>query len=390
MTKLMRLLIIFYVAIRAVSSDEDDKQYCYATDPVKYQMSRFGKKTAYDVVRGNFDKEVSSCIPKKFWFYSRHASRLPDLGEIKNIRNIRPRVDDIINAANAGSSNLCATDFNLINKWQLDPNITDDIEQYLTVSGWNEMKGIAKRFQVAYPNLLPNFYNKSQITFRHTTRQRTKASIRSFADGIYGSFDDILPEPTPTPDLLMRPQDCPIIIDPKTYSNFERSKWMNGRQYREMITQVNEKLGLVGDERLNAKQVKTIWSICGFEQLWNISSPAPFCGAFTPENNLLLEYYEDLSSYHFFGHGRKGKLVENLNCRLMKDLLDFLMFDNGDETARVFNAHSSAFQMLMVTLGVLNEDQRLTAANFDQQSNRKWRTSVRFPMAANIAVILYE
>lgn len=387
---------IFIVLLQVVNfvlsaPKTSDDVYCFATDPVKLQTKRFSKRTAYDNVRGSFNNvNISSCIPSKFWFFSRHASRLPDSKEIKSINKLGSKIDKIVKARRAGRGTLCNQDFELIEKWRFDPNITSDKSEFLTVSGWNEMKNIAKRYQKLYPKLLPKNYTNNKIIFRHTDRQRTKASIRAFADGLYGNFEQISVEEIPNPDKFLRPQDCQLLKHPKYFDDNERDAFLIGNEFKHMLAQVNNKLGLVGKKRLKAKQIQTMWTICGYENLWNSSIPSPFCGAFSIENNLILEYLDDLSSYHFFGYGRKGDLIENLNCRLIQDMLEFMENDLTIETARVYNSHSSVFQMFMVTLGALKNDDPLTASNFDEQTNRQWRNSEAFPMAANIAVIRYK
>lgn len=382
------LSVIAFLAV--ITSGQHDPNYCYVTDPIRPQLSRYSERTAYDTIRGGFDARASSCTPSKFWFYTRHAARLPGVNDIGRMQNIRTQVNNIINARNAGRGNLCQPDFNLINTWQFDPNITVEIEQHLVVAGWNEMKNIAKRYQRIFPSLLPTLYNRNQITFRNTDRQRTQATVRAFADGIYGSFEQIFVEPVPNPDPLLRPHDGCRLYDDVSDNTVQRSAWQNGNEFQTMMTQVNDKLGLTGGQRLSARQTRTLWDICNFEQLWDMSTPAPFCGVFSPHNNLMLEYFEDLDFYYNAGFGGPRRLFENMNCPLMQDLLDFLENDRGQETTRVYSTHSTAFTLFLVTLGVFGDDPTLTATNFNIQANRQFRTSMITPMATNIAAIRYE
>lgn len=298
---------------------------------------------------------------------------------------------NIISAHNAGRSQTCPEDFSLINSWQFDPNITVAIEQFLTVAGWNEMRGIAQRYQRAFPTLLSTSYNTARYTFRHTDRQRTQASIRAFADGIFGpdGYRQVRVEPVPNPDPLLRPHDgCPL-YDAVSDNTVQRAAWQNGNEFQTMMTQVNDKLGLIGNQRLSARQTRTIWEICNFEQLWLPTVSAPFCGVFSPSNNLALEYFEDLDYYYNAGFGGPRRLFENMNCPLMQDLLEFLD-TTSVETTRIYSTHSTAFTLFLVTLGVFGDDTPLTAANFNLQAFRQWRSSLVTPMAVNIAAIRYE
>ncbi|CRK90520.1 CLUMA_CG004197, isoform A [Clunio marinus] len=59
--------------------------------------------------------------------------------------SIQPQVNNIIAAHAAGRGQaICQADFNLINAWRWNPNITTAIDQFLTVSGWNVMKSLAQ------------------------------------------------------------------------------------------------------------------------------------------------------------------------------------------------------------------------------------------------------
>ncbi|CRK90522.1 CLUMA_CG004196, isoform A [Clunio marinus] len=157
-----------------------------------------------------------------------------------------------------------------------------------------------------------------------------------------------------------------------------------------MLNQVNDKAGLLGSERLTARQTRTLWEICNFEQLWSSTTPAPFCGLFSPHNNLMLEYFEDLDYFYNTGYGGPRRLFENMNCLLIQDLLGFLDTSDQTENVRIYSTHSTAFQLFMVTLGLFDGDVPLTAANFNIQANRQWRSSFITPMATNLAAIRYN
>lgn len=388
----MMKVSIFLVLAVIASVGFADPNYCYSSDPIRPQLNRFSERTAYNTIRGTFNPSASTCAPSKFWFYTRHAARLPGVNDIGRMQDIRTQVDNIISAGNAGRGTLCQPDFNLINTWQFDPNITVAIEQFLTVAGWNEMKDISQRYQRAFPGILLPSYNRQHFTFRHTNRQRTQATIRAFADGIFGfnGYQQVVVEPTPEPDSLLRPHDNCALYDAVSDNTVQRAAWQNGAQFQAMMNLVNDKLGLTGNQRLSARQTRTLWDICNFEQLWDMSTPAPFCGAFSFNDNLVLEYFEDLDFYYNSGFGGPRRLFENLNCHLIQDLLDFLENDIGQERVRVYGTHSTAFQLFLVTLGVFGNDAPLTAANFAQQSNREWKSSLISPMATNIAAVRYK
>ncbi|KAJ6646430.1 Multiple inositol polyphosphate phosphatase 1 [Pseudolycoriella hygida] len=384
---------VAFVLVVVVGQQQHDPNYCYVTDPIRPQLSRFSSRTAYETIRGRtINPGVSTCTPAKFWFYSRHAARLPGVNDIGRMSTIHTQVNNIIAARAAGRGQaVCQQDFNLMNGWRFDPNITVEVEQFLTVAGWNEMVGIAQRYRNAFPTLLTP-YNRNWYTFRHTDRQRTQASVRAFADGLFGhnGYQQVVVEPVLNPDRLLRPHDGCHLYDAASDNTVERGLWQNGPEFQTMMNQVNDKLGLQGNQRLTARQTRTLWEICNFEQLWYSNYPAPFCGAFSPFNNLMLEYFEDLDYYYNAGFGGPRRLFENLNCPLIQDLLGFLDTSDTTENVRIYSTHSTAFQLFLVTLGVFGNDVPLTASNFAQQANRQWRSSLHTPMAVNIAAIRYN
>jgi len=295
-----------------------------------------------------------------------------------------------------GKSSLCSSDYELLHDWRFDTNITVDKESYLTISGWNEFVGIGQRFQAAFPTLLPANYSTRDYFFRHTDRQRTLASLRAFADGLFGyngheqvEFEDIA-----DPDLLLRPHDnCPL-YDNVTGNDIEENAFKAGQEYQQMLTQVSTKLGFHGAEHLTAEQVETVDAMCRFEQIWNLEMTSPWCAAFSIANMAVVEYREDLDYFWSVGFGYREQfrpLIENMNCRLMQDMLQFIASNNSsDHLTRIFNTHSSMLQLIIVNLGVFEDDVLLTRHNFAQQTERLWRSSLIAPMAANLAVVRYE
>ncbi|XP_070502216.1 multiple inositol polyphosphate phosphatase 1-like [Chironomus tepperi] len=392
------LYIAFILGLTALSGAQNapDPNYCYAFDSIRPQQPRWSDRTSNENIRGSLaGAQVSSCTPARFWFYMRHGDRLPSTNDINRMRPFSiEQTQNIINAYIQGRSNLCHLDFNSINHWTFDPNITVEHEQFLTVSGWNIVKNIARRYQAAFPTLLPTTYNRNQFLFRYTDRQRTQATLKAFADGLFGEggYRDVFFPVPPFPDNLLRPHDNCSLYDEASNTEVERTRWQNSVEFQDMLTRINDKLGLVSPQRLTARQTRTMWELCQFHQLWEPSIDAPFCGAISPFDNLRLEYFEDIDAYYTAGYGLyPPRLAENMNCPLMQDLLTFLTSTNpNEETVKIYSTHQTAFQLFLVSLGVFKDAVPLTADNFAQQTNRMWVTSRMAPMATNIAVIRYN
>lgn len=371
--------------------------YCYAEDPIRPQIGMFATKSTYETNRGrHIDPNVSTCNPSKFWLLSRHGTRLPSRSDLGRIFEYNERLHrDIVSNYNKGRTSLCASDIALIRNWRFDPNITIEMEQYLTVAGWNELQGLAQRYQTAFPLLLPSNYSSNHYFFRTTDRQRTLASLRAFADGLFGynGYEQVRFEDIPEPDFLLRPYDnCPL-YDEVTDIPVEQNAFVEGPEYQEMVTQVSIKLGFHGSHSLRAVEVETLAAICKYEQIWDINSTSPLCASLSIANHQVLEYFEDLDYYYGVGYGYKNyrKLFENLNCHLMQDMLNFLQSNEpNDYTAKMFSTHSSVLQLILVTFGAFEDEVQLNRHNFAQQTMRLWKSSLIAPMGANLAVIRYE
>ncbi|KAG5683997.1 hypothetical protein PVAND_013250 [Polypedilum vanderplanki] len=394
--KFLAVAIIFVTVASAISQTAPDPTYCYASDPIRSQQPRWADRTSNEFIRGHsVNPQVSSCTPARFWLYMRHGDRLPSTNDINRmVPFTNTQHPNIINAYNAGHSSLCPPDFTAINTWRWDSNITVAIEQFLTVSGWNIVKELARRYQRAFPTLLPPIYDRTRFSFRHTDRQRTQATVRAFADGLFGenAYRNVIIQDPPNPDPLLRPHDnCPA-YDVASNTQAERDRWQNSQEFQATLTRINDKLGLTGNQRLSARQARTMWEICQFHQLWDTTQDAPFCGAISPFDNLRLEYFEDIDEYYTSGYGLNPvRLAENLNCPLMQDLISFLTSnDPNEETVRIRSAHQTSFQLFLVSLGVFRDEKPLLATNFAQQSNRLWRTSYISPMATNIVAVRYN
>lgn len=72
----------------------------------------------------------------------------------------------------SGRTILCVADIELIENWRFDLNITLENEQFLTVSGLNELRQLAERYQSVFPTLLSSIYSRNDYFFRPAATQR--------------------------------------------------------------------------------------------------------------------------------------------------------------------------------------------------------------------------
>jgi len=133
-----------------------------------------------------------------------------------------------------------------------------------------------------------------------------------------------------------------------------------------------------------------MWQLCRFEQAFDLSQPSPWCSVFAVDDIAVLEYGEDLGYYYEAGYG--FEMNQNVLCEAMQNMLTFLQTtDVTDEApARILITHSTSMQLLMVALGLNQDETPLTRSNFASQAYRKWRTSQQTAFASNLAVIRYE
>lgn len=153
-------------------------EYCYSTDNLRAQYLRFNTKTAYQLARGGGNaNKPAGCTPSKFWLLSRHGTRLPSASKIEKLATLPTYQAEIIEnyAKNRQPSvgALCDADLKLLRNWRWDANITSDKGEFLTVQGWNDLKGLAQHYKKQFPSLFVD-YSANKYFFRHTDTQRTQ------------------------------------------------------------------------------------------------------------------------------------------------------------------------------------------------------------------------
>lgn len=262
------------------------------------------------------------------------------------------------------------------------------------------MRNIARRYQQFFPTILTNDYSPDRFHFRHIMDPETNTSIRAFASGLFGEDESqyVIYETVPDFDWFLYPKyNCPALAE-ETANQHQREAFQLGPEIEEMAEQVNRKLGFHGSNQLSLSKIFLLWKICILEtgesiELSNstIGEDVPWCSAFSMAHHLLLEYDSDLRYFYLAGYGvRNQRLVENLNCGLMQDLLKHMQSDNTDQTARIYVTHSQMLLALLVTFGSFRDTSPITQHNFAQQTTRQWLTSLIIPNAGNIVVVRYK
>lgn len=260
-------------------------EYCYSTDTERPQYKRFNTKTAYQNARGGQPVEYpSGCTPTKFWLLSRHGTRLPSASKTEKLATLPTYHAEILenyaNGKQPAVGALCDADLELLKTWKWDANITADKDEFLTVQGWNDLKGLGQFYSKQFPTLFTNDHSK--YFFRHTSTQRTEGSYRGFVDGVFGNKDYYvnLPEVViPANDYLLRPHEqCSLWADQEAAlekSSSELSKFEDGSIYTQMAKDISTKAGY--SSALKSNRIKWMFEMCYFDLAWNLDQESPWC-----------------------------------------------------------------------------------------------------------------
>lgn len=292
------MFLIISIALFAIASAQQsahDPFYCFSTDPIRPQTSMFTTNSAYENIRGSsVDILLSNCTPSKFWMIGRGGTRFPDENQIREMStfgaSVQPRVS---RNSDLGRAQLCRGDLENILNWRFNASITPERSLELTETGWDELRGLATRYQRVFPAVLPATYNVTQFRFRHTYRERTADSLSAFAQGLFGHtnivFDDV-----PELDRLLRPIDSCRLYDEWANNVGESNAFLDGVEFQQTFEQVNRKLGFSGSNQLSSSEIMILWDFCRFEQGWNLNEPSAWCAGFSIADNAVLEYADDL------------------------------------------------------------------------------------------------
>lgn len=175
------------------------------------------------------------------------------------------------------------------------------------------MQNIARRYRQLFPNIFSEVYSPNLFHFRHDYTERTKASIRAFASGLFGESgsQNVTYEDVPDNDWFLRPfAFCPEYNDELDWEHDRRVAFRRGPEMEEMEQEVNRKLGFHGSSQLSYEDTILylqhwcmVETALGFE-LSNspIGPDAAWCAAFSVAHIALMEYDEDLARFYNSGY----------------------------------------------------------------------------------------
>ncbi|KAF4532550.1 hypothetical protein B566_EDAN010842, partial [Ephemera danica] len=168
--------IISIVSTELVCLHEGTNTTEYFSTKTPYKIRENKNSTPYDIV-------PDECVPLQIWMMFRHGTRYPSTKDIVTMNNRLPQLKDQI-IGNQNNGTLCGSEIEKLGERRVHFEPNDD--QRLAVQGEIEMIELAKRFMDRFPTILDQRYSNESYKMRFTDRQRTQASARSFALGLFG------------------------------------------------------------------------------------------------------------------------------------------------------------------------------------------------------------
>ncbi|XP_014471719.1 PREDICTED: multiple inositol polyphosphate phosphatase 1-like [Dinoponera quadriceps] len=373
-----------------------DVDYCFAyeDDPYLYMAT----KTAYHFVHGGKTRfqTVPNCRPVQMWMLAAYGTRCPTLHEIDEINALTDLREQIVhNHETRNEGRMCNQDLDNIKRWQTNEYLRPVRAKALTPQGVEDMRLLARRLQSNFPELLqPVFGNISSrnYKFRATEAQR---SMESFMEGLFGSRDAVIPEETTLNDTLLNAyKTCGVWENDaheQSYESTERDLFTAGPLFQNLVHNVSQRLGFLYD--ISVDKIDVMYDACRYEKAWTVTKLSPWCAVFSKEELRILEYREDLDYYYKAGYGRD--INTRLGCPLLHDMMQHFWNVARDEMSNeplgiFYFSDIISLQNLLTTIGI-NEDQtRLTAFNYKDMAQRQWRTSLISSFAANLIAVFYK
>ncbi|KAG5344462.1 MINP1 phosphatase, partial [Acromyrmex heyeri] len=311
-------------------------------------------KTAYHFVHGGKTRfqTLPNCRPVQIWMLATHGTRCPSIQEIDKIVSLTELKEQILqNHEERKEGHMCNRDLDNLRRWRPD--------EYL---------------------------------FRTTEAHN---SMTSFMEGLFGSTTAVLPEESSLNDTFLTAyKTCGVWKNEEnegSFENMERSRFDAGPEFQNLLRNVSRRIGFLYN--ISADRIDAMYDACRYQKAWSVTELSPWCAVFSKEELRILEYREDLDYYYKAGYGRD--INTRLGCPLLHDMMrhfwNVARDEMSGEPAGIFYfSDIISLQNLLTTMGI-NEDQtRLTAYNYKEMARRQWRTSIISSFAANLIAVFYK
>ncbi|KYN12703.1 Multiple inositol polyphosphate phosphatase 1 [Trachymyrmex cornetzi] len=395
MSALLVLLVASFLASPSVHVLARDVDFCFADedDPYLYMAT----KTAYHFVHGGKTRfqTLPNCRPVQIWMLATHGTRCPTVQEIDKIVSLTELKEQILqNHEERKEGHMCNRDLDNLRRWRPDEYLLPQRAEILTPQGVEDMKLLARRLQSNFPELLqPNFHNITAANYKFRATE-ARNSMSSFMEGLFGTTT-VLPEESSLNDTFLTAyKTCGVWKNEEnegSFENMERSRFDTGLEFQNLLRNVSRRIGFLYN--ISVDRIDAMYDACRYQKAWSVTELSPWCAVFSKEELRILEYREDLDYYYKAGYGRD--INTRLGCPLLHDMMrhfwNVARDEMSGEPAGIFYfSDIISLQNLLTTMGI-NEDQaRLTAYNYKEMARRQWRTSIISSFAANLIAVFYK
>ncbi|CAD5120547.1 unnamed protein product [Dimorphilus gyrociliatus] len=369
---------------------EPSQSYCYSSD-IKPNRNYATKTTYFQSINSSNSileesTNDSNCTVKFIYYLSRHGTRHNGDKGIREWQQHLPKLrEHILKFPN--KTQLCQKDIEIIANWSLRMKPEDDKD--LVETGKREQKFIAQEMRKRFPDFFAQNDLLEDYEFRHSKEKRTRDSALAFLEGLFGTSNNVQLTRSPEKDTLLHfYKHCDKYIEEvQNKPRIEYDKFLKGPEMQAVIKRVNERLALTNP--IEYKTLESIYDNCVFE--YGIYNDAPWCSVFQREDINIIEYAEDIKYY--WEDSYPHKVTVEQTCKLVSDIWKHLRNAKEKKDKRKIVgrwAHSATMNTLYTRLGLYKDEKQLLHNNYEQQKDRRWRTTLHTPMSSSIAFVLLQ
>ncbi|XP_019594316.2 multiple inositol polyphosphate phosphatase 1 isoform X1 [Rhinolophus sinicus] len=376
--------------------------------------SYFGTKTRYeDAIYKDANSEEprqdqylleEACTPVQLVALIRHGTRYPTAKQIRKLRQLH----DLLQARRAGDNRADAGGGRDLGAALADWPLwyEDWVDGQLVEKGRQDMRQLALRLASLFPNLFSR-ENYGRLQLITSSKHRCVESGVAFLNALW---QHCYPE-LPLPDVKEMACGPPRINDKlmrffdhceKFSSEVENSDtalyhveaFKTGPEMQNILKKVAATLQ-VPVNSLNADLIQVAFFTCSFD-LAIKGVKSPWCDVFDTDDGKVLEYLNDLKQYWKRGYGYA--INSRSSCGLFQDIFQHL--DKAVEQKKRSQpvsspvilqfGHAETLLPLLSLMGYFKDKEPLTAYNYKEQINRKFRSGLIVPYASNLVFVLYH
>lgn len=366
-------------------------------------------KTPYYPQQTAYDNPPASCVPIHIEYLSRHGSREPTKSGIQSL-------EELATTLHTNAAFITNPAYAWMKTWQ-SPYARATAGELVIPTGADELYTTAKRMLNNYPSVVGRAfvnYTPSTFNFQSTQVPRTGQSGSAFIYGLFEGRGDlgacnfmpyyIYSNSTDT-DLMLRWFDnCPnyrqnVEENPVSY---QQSEEYIDAQFPAIAAQVAVAIGAFPEWEIPKATLASMWTACQYEVVI-ANDTSLFCSLFNESSVAVFNYADDLEYYYVNGPG--NALSYQPAYLLLQDMLEGLQCavncqaqtgcpsncSSRGYSAKMRFAHAETVMPLVSLLSIFDDGEPLQADwTAPRIANRKWKTSIISPFAANDNFVLYQ